>query len=252
VLKDNKNGEVKCSLCQDRGFIIKNEIAHRCSCVKQRALEGLIRHSNLGRLHSQCSFAGFSFSYYPNSLDKEVAITYYENAQKAFKAAKAFAEAFVAGNYHGPGLVFTGPVGSGKTFLASAVANHVLAKGKQVLFSVVPDLLDEIKATYDRSNPSAIDEMAILDGARNVELLILDDLGVHNYTDWTVNKIYSILNYRANHQLPVVITTNLSLAELDTYLGERTTSRILQLCRVYRLASVQDIRYLKSKEHSLE
>lgn len=251
MLDNKNNGEVKCNLCQDRGFIIKNEIAHRCTCVKQKAVEGLLRSSNLGRLHSKCTFADFSFSYYPNSPDKEAGITYYQNAQKALKAAKAFAEAFAAGNYHGPGLVFTGPVGSGKTYLACAIANYVIAKGKQVLFSVVPDLLDEIKATYDRTNPNAIDEMAILDGARNVELLILDDLGVHNYTEWTVNKIYSIINYRANHQLPIVITTNLNLAELDTYLGERTTSRILQLCRVYRLASVQDIRYLKSKENSL-
>lgn len=250
MFEKEKSGTVSCTKCQGRGFIIKDEIAHRCSCAKQRALQGLLRHSNLSRLHSQCSFAGFSFAYYPKSIDQEAGITYFQNAQKALTAAKNFAEAFAAGNYHGPGLVFTGPVGSGKTYLAAAIANYVLAKGKQVLFSVVPDLLDEIKATYDRTHPDGVDERTILDGAKNVELLIFDDLGAHNYTDWTVNKIYSILNYRANHQLPIVITTNLSLAELDTYLGERTTSRILQLCKVYRLASSQDIRYLKSKEHS--
>src|SRR5690606_27907594 len=112
-------------------------------------------------------------------------------------------------------------------FLACAIANYVLSKGKPVLFTVVPDLLDQIKATYDRSPLVDSDELAILEGARTVDLLILDDLGAHNYTQWTVNKIYSILNYRVNHQLPVVITTNLSLDELDIYLGERTTSRIL-------------------------
>ncbi|NLC76283.1 MAG: ATP-binding protein [Clostridia bacterium] len=252
MLKNDPNEGIKCNICHGRGFVIKDEVAHRCSCSKQRSLKALVRHANLGRLQQRCSFEDFSFAYYPKVMDKELGFTYYENAQKALDAAKKFASAFAAGNYHGPGLVFTGPVGSGKTFLAGAIANYVLVRGRQVLFTVVPDLLDEIKATYHRHNPNPVDETTILEGARTVELLILDDLGVHNYTEWTVNKIYSILNYRANYQLPVVITTNLSLAELDTYLGERTTSRILQLCRVYRLASIQDIRYLKSKEHSLE
>lgn len=249
ISKDADN-RVKCSKCNDRGFLIKDEVAYRCSCMKQRTIEHLFRHSNLGKLQHQCTFANFSFAYYPDVFDEELGFTYYQNAKKALNAAKEFASAFVKDNYHGPGLMFTGPVGSGKTHLASAIANYVLSKGKQVLFTVVPDLLDEIKATYDRSSMGENDELAIIEGARNVELLILDDLGVHNYTQWTVNKIYSILNYRVNHQLPVVITTNLSLAELDTYLGERTTSRILQLCNVYRIASIQDIRYLKSKEHS--
>lgn len=248
--KDNhQTNKYKCAQCQDRGIIIKNEVAYRCPCMKQRAVEHLFRHSGLGRLQKECTFDNFSFAYYPDVFDETLGFTYYQNAKIALKAAEEFAKAFVKGNYHGPGLVFTGPVGSGKTYLASAIANYVLSRGKQVLFTVVPDLLDQIKATYDRSSLVDSDELAILEGARTVELLILDDLGAHNYTQWTVNKIYSILNFRVNHQLPVVITTNLSLDELDTYLGERTTSRILQLCRVYRLASVQDIRCLKSKEH---
>lgn len=241
--------EYQCPRCQDRGFIIKDEVAYRCPCMKQRTIEQLFRHSGLGTLQHQCTFANFSFAYYPDVYDEQLGFTYYQNAKIALKAAEEFAAAFVKGNYHGPGIVFTGPVGSGKTFLASSIANYVLSKGKQVLFTVVPDLLDQLKATYDRSALVETDELTILEGARNVELLIMDDLGAHNYTPWTVNKIYSILNYRVNHQLPVVITTNLSLDELDTYLGERTTSRILQLCRVYRIASVQDIRCLKSKEH---
>jgi DNA replication protein DnaC len=84
--------------------------------------------------------------------------------------------------------------------------------------------------------------------ARQAPLLVLDDLGAHNYTDWTRNKIYSIINYRLNHRLPVVATTNISPENLEGYLGERTTSRLLEMCRPYRLLVDLDIRAVQRKE----
>lgn len=249
MMKYSQSKILPCLNCSDRGFTIKKGLAYPCNCLKQKTKTALFLKSNLGSLQQQCSFESFSFKYYPKTFEKnQGSETYYHNAQLAFDAAQNFAKEFAKGDFHGQGLLLTGNVGSGKTFLASAIANYVLGKGRQVVFTVVPDLLDEIKATYDRFSPPDVDELKILEHARTAELLILDDLGVHNYTDWTVNKIYSILNYRANHQKPLIITTNLCLAELDTYLGERTTSRILQLCKIYRLSSKDDIRYLKSKE----
>lgn len=141
----------------------------------------------------------------------------------------------------------SGPVGCGKTYLAGAIANELVGYGIEVLFTVVPDLLDEIRSTYDRQEGGQ-SEIELLEAARKVGVLILDDLGAHNYTEWTRNKLYSILNFRLIHQLPTVITTNLTLQELDSYLGERTTSRIVQLCRAYRLAAERDIRLVKSQE----
>ena len=249
--KFNENLIDHCHFCNDRGFVIRKGLAYPCSCVEKKVKAKRFSQANLGWLQTQCTFENFSLKYY-KGVGGQIGAheNYYKNAQIALNAAKEFAEKFSKGNYKGQGLLFTGSVGSGKTFLASAIANYCLNKNKQVLFTVVPDLLDEIKATYDRNNPNNIDESIILNQARTAELLILDDLGVHNYTDWTVNKIYSILNYKVNNQMPVIITTNLNLAELDTYLGERTTSRVLQLCKVYRLSNKEDIRYLKSREQN--
>jgi DNA replication protein DnaC len=109
----------------------------------------------------------------------------------------------------------------------------------QVLFLVVPDLLDELRATYK----SEVNEMDLLDTARTIPILILDDLGAHNYTDWTRNRLYSIINYRMNEQLPTVITSNLSLDEMEDYIGVRTTSRIIQSSRIFRLTVEKDIRH---------
>jgi DNA replication protein DnaC len=111
----------------------------------------------------------------------------------------------------------------------------------------VPDFLDELRATYHKGGEETdINEISLLNGARQVEVLILDDLGAHNYTPWTCNKLYSLLNYRMNYHLPVIITTNLDLLEIEKFLGKRTTSRILQMCNVYRLTVHKDIRYQKS------
>ncbi|MFA4886478.1 MAG: AAA family ATPase, partial [Desulfotomaculaceae bacterium] len=66
--------------------------------------------------------------------------------------------------------------------------------------------------------------------------------------EWTRNKIYSIINYRLNHHLPVIVTTNIKLDDIKEYLGERTTSRLLEMCSPYRLMVDIDIRAVRRKE----
>lgn len=241
--------ENKCIICNGRGIVIKNNIAYRCSCVKQNLLLKKFKRANLAGILQRQNFKNFDYSFYPNIYCKETNCTYLQAAKKAFLAAQNFCTEIEKGNLHTRGLLFYGPIGTGKTFLASCIANRLLKKGVELLFAVVPDLLDTIKATYDAGNYTGDTETEILDGARNVPILILDDLGAHNYTDWTKNKIYSIINYRVNMNLPTVITTNEELEALDIYLGERTTSRISQLCKIYMLFAPADIRYIKSKQY---
>ena len=115
-----------------------------------------------------------------------------------------------------------------------------------MLFIVVPDLLDEIRASY--SGDSDISEIQVLRQARNMPVLILDDLGAHNYTEWTRNKIYSIINNRLNNNLATVINSNLHLGDIERFLGERTTSRIIELCDSHGLFAPKDIRHIKNLE----
>ncbi|MDA8235552.1 MAG: ATP-binding protein [Clostridia bacterium] len=242
----------KCSLCQDRGIIIENDGAKPCPCMKQKSFLNRFKNAHFTREMLKSSFEKFNFDYYDrNSMDRVKNISYYDSAMIAYNAARNFVTDFLK-DAHTDGLLLTGQVGSGKTYLACCIANALMDKGVSVLMVVVPDLLDEIKATYDQGRSgSDYSEQQLLDSARQVDVLILDDLGAHNYTDWTRNKIFSIINYRLNNQLPTIITSNLSLKELKEYLGERTTSRIIQMCRVYRLIVDRDIRIVKRHEKEI-
>lgn len=230
------NSDVYCLICQDRGIILEGESARPCQCMHQKRMENQFRHARMARGLLNCRFDTFRPEYYQdysNSKD----CTSLEGALKALNASQDFVNRCLE-DCHGLGLLLIGPVGAGKTFLAASIANALMEKEKQVLFVVVPDLLDQLRATYKTEE----NELDLLDTAREIPILILDDLGAHNYTEWTRNRLYSIINYRLNEQLPTVITSNLSLDEMEEYLGARTTSRLIQSCRIFRMNVEQDIR----------
>lgn len=237
---------INCALCGDRGVYLKGEAAIPCFCNQKRSLQKLFKNSGLPKKMIECHLEKFSFDYYSrNSFCTETGRSFYDLAKMAKQAAKEFVESFMR-NANTDGLLLTGQVGSGKTYLACSIANAILGSGRVALFVVVPDLLDQLRSTYDSDRgQDEVSEYDLLGTARQVPLLILDDLGAHNYTDWTRNKLYSIINYRLNHCLPVIITTNIALDELEEYLGERTTSRLLEMCRSYRLMVDLDIRVVR-------
>jgi DNA replication protein DnaC len=116
-------------------------------------------------------------------------------------------------------LLLRGSYGSGKTHLAAAIANECLSRGQPVLFVNVPDLLDHLRATYGPNSEVSFDER--FEQVRDAPVLILDDLGTQNATPWAQEKLYQILNYRYNAQLPTVITTNQDLSDIEPRLRSR-------------------------------
>ncbi len=124
-------------------------------------------------------------------------------------------------------LILQGGYGCGKTHLAVAIARKREDAGETVFFSIVPDLLDHLRATYAPASEITYDEL--FDRVRHVGLLVLDDLGSENATAWATEKLFQIINYRYNYRLPTVITTNVRLL---SHLDDRIRSRLSDLSLV--------------------
>ncbi len=115
-------------------------------------------------------------------------------------------------------LLLQGGYGRGKTHLAAAIANECVSLGVPTLFLTVPDLLDSLRATYEAEDTTFEERF---DQIRNSQLLVLDDLGTQHGTQWAREKLFQILNYRYINHLPLVMTTNLMLDELDGRIRSR-------------------------------
>ncbi len=103
------------------------------------------------------------------------------------------------------GLYIEGTFGTGKTHLAATIALYLIEQERRVIFKTADDLFKDIKETFDKDDGS---EQKILARYKECDLLIIDDLGKEQATDWTTAQLYAILNDRYENQRPVIITTN--------------------------------------------
>lgn len=143
------------------------------------------------------------------------------------------------------GAYLYGKTGRGKTYAACGairafVERHVIEvegihmyHGPRARFVNVPVWFSEIRATYNRRGES---ESEVFDRYARCKLLVLDDLGKGSKTEWAVERIYLLLDYRCNEHLPTIITSNYGLAKVAGMLTsdedtlQSIASRVLDVC----------------------
>jgi len=128
----------------------------------------------------------------------------------------------------GRGIWFQGDVGTGKTTLAMLISGEALRQGHSVAIYSLPRLLGLLRETFDDESESSLS--TLLDRLAAVELLHVDDVGAEQSSPWVLEQLYTIVNTRYEDGRAVVLTTNLEPPALREQIGERTVSRLVEMC----------------------
>ena len=134
-----------------------------------------------------------------------------QGRKKNYAIAKEYADNFAYHRAIGDGLYIEGTNGTGKTHLAAAIALQLIGEGIPVICKTSSDLLLDIKKSFD---DSSMHEAQVLDVYKKVDLLIIDDLGKEQCSDWSMSTLYSILNDRYEDMKPTIVTTNYNADQL--------------------------------------
>uniref|UniRef100_UPI00333EA0DC ATP-binding protein n=1 Tax=Castellaniella defragrans TaxID=75697 RepID=UPI00333EA0DC len=147
-----------------------------------------------------------------------------EGAKNALNVIKTYARGFDDALATGRNLILFGTVGSGKTHLAVSAAHSVIDQGYSAVFASVMSAVRSVKETYrkgaDRTERDAIEALIAPD------LLILDEVGVQFGSDAEKLILFEIINGRYESMRPTIVISNLNMAGLQEYLGERVVDRL--------------------------
>ncbi|MDQ3938065.1 MAG: ATP-binding protein [Chloroflexota bacterium] len=133
----------------------------------------------------------------------------------------------------GRGLWLFGDVGTGKTTLAMLVSRTALEAQRTVAIYSLPRLLAEIRTTFEPDGQRSYTDL--LDRLAAVDLLHIDDVGAERTSPWVLEQLYAIVNARYEEQRSIVLTTNLERDALGEQIGERTVSRLEEMCKMLPL-----------------
>lgn len=176
--------------------------------------------------------------------------------QKGQRYAYEEALYFTTNYRSGKGLIMCGTAGCGKTHLAAAIANRIIGNITPVIqdsewtglmgrivntrvehitpvrFVNTIDFLSQVRATFNSiASYGGIEQSADIIGRyKTSDVLILDDMGTENMSEWVREVMFEVINYRYGEEMPLVVTTNKTPDELKKDYGSRIYDRIREMC----------------------
>jgi DNA replication protein DnaC len=218
-----KSLESECAICLDMGFVhprgangkVLYDQAVPCRCQVARVAE-----ERKERLLKYC--------YLPAGTDFQTFNTFRPYTTKlrvALDAARAVADPSGELKW----LTLISKVDRGKSHLAVAICREWLKRDMPARYVFVPDLLDELRAGYEREgDESFLPRMYFY---KTVPMLVMDDLGSEKPSAWVVEKLTTIINSRYENGLHLVVTTNRALDNLPGDVENRIGSRLRRHCQ---------------------
>lgn len=224
-----------CEKCKDTGIYE----GKRCSCFMNDVQRFQCSELNKASGMSLCSFDSFDISFYPevDASGKK------DNARKTMEMIFSYCRKY-AQDFHLPnnGILMLGATGLGKTHLSLAVGNEVIKRGYSVIYGSAPNLFRQIEKEHF-STAEQIDTESLL---WDCDLLILDDLGAEFDSKFNQAALYNMINTRMNKGNPSIVSTNLTLSEIQERYGERISSRIFTMEKLpFRGKDIRPLKHIQ-------
>ncbi len=207
--------QYSCPKCKDIGY---DSSGNRCECFKQMCKVVAYEEFNKKSTLKNASFETFDFKRYLDSSNT-VMLQNLEDCKK-------FAYEFKPG---ANGIIMIGPTGLGKTHLSTAIGRVVIEKGYSVVSDSAFRLVNQIES--ERFSDERDKTIALLSEA---DLLIIDDLGAENLTNYTLAALTNIIDTRIANEKSTIISTNRDVMELEKTYSQRIVSRMFGYYRQMR------------------
>ena len=131
-------------------------------------------------------------------------------------------------------LVFHGPMGMGKTGFCASIMNYLSGRGYAgILYRRASDMLQDLQDAFeDKDKASEARELSFaqrLGRYKNATILILDEWNVEKRSEFRLQCMEDVIRFRHGHELPTLITTNLTKDESYTHWSERTADVLAEM-----------------------
>lgn len=221
-LEDDFKVHYDCNKCKDTGIVD----GKRCSCIDRLLRDKMIETNDLKTEMQEKSFENFDESIFSNEkVDGKPSIRDYMLEVK--KSLEAYADNF---KNESKSLLFFGDVGTGKSFMATAVAKRLLEKLVKVTYVASYEMCQVMNQAIFKGDDESISKKQIF---YNTDFLIIDDLGTEIDSQVSTKSILDLINYRLSKNLKTLITSNLNVDAMKEKYGERFSSRILSNYYIY-------------------
>ncbi|WP_017814418.1 DnaA ATPase domain-containing protein [Paenibacillus shenyangensis] len=233
----------ECDICKDAEFIIeerdttiiladgttnpiKQDVAVPCSCRDKKQIKRLMKSSRITDAFREMTFSNFDTANRPAVIQQMYAV--------AYKYTKELPN-LIKNKARYNSCCLLGQPGVGKSHLLTAVSNNLLAKGIAVQYFPWVEGINDLQSDFEAAKQK-------VSYMQQVSVLFIDDLfkGRDKPTPWQLEQIFGIINYRYLNNLPILISSEKTIAQMCEF-DEATGSRIIEMCKNYKVTIERDL-----------